>query len=104
LEEAMKKPMIASGRLTYGTRRLVAGEPFEATRRDARVLAALGKARPVPLESDPLDHDGDGRKGGSESGGPDLKELRAEYQAVVGKRAFAGWDAETLREKIAAAR
>lgn len=29
--------------------------------------------------------------------------LRAEYKAVTGKKAFGGWDAATLREKIAAA-
>ena len=35
--------------------------------------------------------------------GEELTDLRAEYQAVVGKRAFHGWDAEQLREKIAQA-
>lgn len=30
----------------------------------------------------------------------ELSALRAEYQEVVGKRPFHGWDAETLREKI----
>jgi len=33
-----------------------------------------------------------------------LSSLRAEYQEVVGKRPFHGWDADTLREKIAEAR
>lgn len=54
-----------------------------------------------------FDHDGDGQPGGSAKpsdaeGG--LAALRAEYQQVVGKRPFAGWDAATLQEKIAAAR
>lgn len=31
----------------------------------------------------------------------DLSRLRAEYQEAVGKRAFHGWDAGQLREKIA---
>jgi len=31
----------------------------------------------------------------------ELIELRARYQDVVGKRAFHGWDAGQLREKIA---
>lgn len=31
----------------------------------------------------------------------ELSELRAQYQDVVGKRAYYGWDVETLREKIA---
>lgn len=34
----------------------------------------------------------------------ELSRLRAEYQEAVGKRAFHGWDAETLRQKIAEAR
>lgn len=33
----------------------------------------------------------------------ELSTLRAEYQEVVGKRPFHGWDAEMLREKIAEA-
>lgn len=33
-----------------------------------------------------------------------LDGLRAEYQDVVGKRAYHGWSAEELREKIAAAK
>lgn len=33
----------------------------------------------------------------------ELAELRAEYQKAVGKRAYHGWDADTLREKIAEA-
>lgn len=33
-----------------------------------------------------------------------LSSLRAEYQEVVGKRPFHGWDADALREKIAEAR
>lgn len=55
---------------------------------------------------DPLDHDGGGRKGGSPKTEPaaDVPALRAEYQALVGKRPFPGWDADTLRAKIAAAR
>ena len=31
----------------------------------------------------------------------ELSRLRAEYQEIVGKRAFHGWDADQLREKIA---
>lgn len=40
---------------------------------------------------------------GYESKAPkdELQELRAEYQETFGKKAFHGWDAETLRGKIA---
>lgn len=34
----------------------------------------------------------------------DMGELRKEYQEVVGKRAFNGWDAATLKAKIAEAK
>lgn len=33
-----------------------------------------------------------------------MTQLRKEYQEVVGKRAFNGWDAETLKAKIAEAK
>lgn len=33
----------------------------------------------------------------------ELAELRAQYQEAVGKRAYHGWNADTLREKIAEA-
>ena len=34
----------------------------------------------------------------------DIASLRAEYQDVVGKKAFHGWSADTLRDKIAEAK
>lgn len=34
----------------------------------------------------------------------DLTALRAEYQEIVGRRPYHGWDADQLREKIAGAR
>lgn len=67
-------------------------------RRYADVLQKLGRgtymtrdmrAQPVV---EPVESDDDA-----------LTELRAQYQDVVGKRPFHGWDAETLREKIAEA-
>lgn len=89
----MRVPMIATKDLTYATRRLKADDAFEASRSDARVLTALGRARlvegevkkPAPAPADERDA------------------LRAAYQTKVGKRPFMGWDADTLRAKIAAA-
>jgi hypothetical protein len=49
-----------------------------------------------------LDHDGDGTPGGSTTSPGDLKELRAQYEAVAGKRVFNGWDADELSRRIAA--
>lgn len=73
---------------TYMDRALRARDP-----RYVRILGKLGYDRrdivaatpaPVPKE--------------------DMAELRAAYQAKIGKRPFNGWDAATLREKIAAAK
>lgn len=81
--------LIATKALTYGTRHLVADEPFAAkNERDARILVGIGKARRAE-KAEPVKDE--------------LAELRAEYQEVVGKRPFYGWDADTLREKIAEA-
>ena len=73
----MRVSMIATKAMTYATRQLRADEPFEASRMDARVLTALGRAKlvepkPEPknveAEKDALDHDGNGKKGGSAKG------------------------------------
>lgn len=52
-----------------------------------------------------LDHDKNGQPGGSSKpadAAGDIAALRAEYQTALGKKPFPGWDADTLREKIAA--
>lgn len=93
----MRVPMIATKDMTYGTRRLRAADEFEANdRSQSRLLAALGRARLV--------EEGGTKKAVKAEVQADAKAgLRAEYQRVYGKRAFNGWDADTLREKIAAA-
>jgi hypothetical protein len=49
-----------------------------------------------------LDHDGDGHPDGSiAQTGDDLAALREEYKALTGKQVFNGWDADTVRAKIA---
>jgi hypothetical protein len=120
--------MIATKKLKYGTRRLTAGDPFEARHdRDARLLIGIGKARyatrTMVADDEPiaLTIPGDGLKLVGNRG-PDLIDLprgssvkpaevsevdprpalRAEYEAKFGKRAFPGWSAEILREKLAA--
>lgn len=67
----------------YGTRMLTAGEPVTLDGPKARLFEAMGWAGPTariktedvppePIEEvreiDPLDHDGDGRRGGSAKG------------------------------------
>ena len=76
---------------SYMDRALKARDP-----RFARVLGKLGYERrdmvvaPAPAPKAPKNED--------------LAALRAEYEAKVGKRPFMGWDADTLREKIASAK
>lgn len=60
--------------------------------RFARILGKLGYQR-----SDMV------AKAAAAEAEDELTELRAQYQEVVGKRAYHGWDADTLREKIAEA-
>lgn len=84
----MRVPMIATKDLMYATRRLKADDGFEASRSDARVLSALGRAR---LVEEPTPEPVDERVA-----------LRAAYEDKFGKRPYMGWDAETLREKVSA--
>lgn len=104
--------MIATKRLKYGTRRLTAGDPFEARHdRDARLLIGIGKARyatrdmvaddtPKYVPVDPRRNSLDDTHRPAET--DERPALRAEYEAKFGKRAFPGWSADVLREKLAA--
>jgi hypothetical protein len=73
--------------LSYMDRALRAQDP-----RYARILGKLGYGRRDMRAREPLDPE------------EELKALREEYQDVVGKRAYHGWDAETLKAKIAEAK
>ena len=56
----------------------------------------------APSKPDPLDHDENGKKGGSKPAedNEELTKLRADYQEVFGKRAYHGWGVEELQQKI----
>ena len=71
----------------YMDRALKAKDP-----RFARILGKLGYERRDMVAAEPVADD------------DDITSLRAEYQDVVGKKAFHGWDADTLRDKIAEAK
>ncbi|MDV3256599.1 MAG: hypothetical protein LOX97_02205 [Sphingomonas sp.] len=61
--------------------------------------------RPVGA-SQPFDHDGDGKPGGSSKPDDDadeIKAVRAEYQEKMGKRPFPGWGIDELRKRMAEA-
>jgi len=66
------------------------------------VLDAVEQALKATPTADPLDHDDDGKKGGSKAteASPELTKARADYQEVVGKKAFNGWSVEELQAKI----
>ena len=71
---------------TYMDRALKSRDP-----RFARILGKLGYERRDMVAAEPVADD------------DDLAALRAEYQDVVGKKAYHGWAAEALRAKIAEA-
>lgn len=93
-----KQRMVALKPLTYATRRLQAGDQFEAVFRDARVLKAIGKARddyetvaPAAPLADPAQ---------PEPGSLDA--LRAEAEAA-GVHVDRRWGEGRLRQEIASA-
>jgi hypothetical protein len=103
---------------TYSTRRLLPGEVFEASSRDARLLLATRKVEAMrdPVELAPPPPALAKKIEAAVAPTPavtvqppiasppaeDITALRAEYEAALGKKPFNGWDAATLREKIAA--
>lgn len=103
--------MIATKGLRYGTRRLMAGDPFEARHdRDARLLIGIGKARYATRVTVAADEPPVWAPASVSTAMPapaaahvdERPALRAEYEAKFGKKPFMGWDAAALREKLAA--
>lgn len=108
--------MRAKKRFKYRGKVLKPGAPLTATRSRGRVLEAIGYAEevqggtyaaPQPKRStkrvDPLDHDRDGKRGGSTTPGPspELQAAREEYKRVTGKNFFSLWDIEELKARQA---
>jgi len=93
------REVIATRTGRYGTRMLTAGEPVLVSGPMAREMIALGRATEKPLVREVEPKDGYRRYERVD----DLPALRAEYREKLGKNPFNGWDAPTLREKIAAA-
>ena len=71
---------------TYMDRALKSRDP-----RFARILGKLGYERRDMVAAEPVADD------------DEITALRAEYQDVVGKKAYHGWSADELRAKIAEA-
>lgn len=102
-------PSLESTRMSKIKLTKIAYEPHPVSPERKRALNSAGykiiDIRFKPAR-DPLDHDGDGRKGGSKAPEGDKEELaalRAEYEAKLGKKPFAGWKADELRKRMAEA-
>jgi hypothetical protein len=91
----------ADGKLVHRDGRKVAYAPHGPRSRSVDAEAERGASKNMRPQQT-----GKGyltRESSSERTEPDadLVAARAEYQQAFGKRAYAGWDASTLREKIA---
>lgn len=101
----MDMVLIAKRDMRYGTRRLKAGDYFEASKRDAKVLAAVKRAdyapgNRMPSNVPPIPEGL--KKQVEQQDGEEIKGLREQYASKFGKRPYMGWDAETIRQKLAA--
>lgn len=103
--------------LKYMTRMMVPGEVFEADKRYVPALLATKKAElvrePAAVPPPPPAVAAKIAAAVAPVAAPapaapqvddDLLKARAEYREAFGRMAFHGWDAATLREKIAAAK
>lgn len=80
--------LIATRDLRYATRALQAGDPFQASNQDARILIAIKKARPADALADPS------------AAAPTLDELR-DKAAKLGITVSMRWGDKRLIEEIA---
>lgn len=106
--------LVATREFKYSTRRLLPGDEFEASNRDGRLLVAIRKARPVRTTGNlPAPPPGVAKKIEAATApvvppapvaSDEVKSLREEYRAALGRAPFPGWGADVLREKIAAHR
>jgi hypothetical protein len=115
---------ITNRNMTYNTRRLKAGDEFETSRRDGDILVKLGKAQhvpnalartafvppPPPVVRQPTTPvppvpaaivTPESEASESTPSTDTLAAVRAEYQTVVGKRAWHEWDEAELRRRMA---
>lgn len=106
--------LMAIKSMQYRTRRLKAGDEFDAPTAHGRLFVAIKKATevrepgaisaPTAAVAKKMQAIAGGDDAKSADQSDEIKALRAEYLSVVGKKPFGGWDAATLREKIDAAK
>lgn len=90
------------GKLMHKDGRKVAYRPDGVTPRSRSIDVTANREMKPQANGPGYITRGTGAPAASADAGNDLTVLRAEYQKVVGKKPFGGWDAATLREKIAA--
>jgi 16S rRNA G1207 methylase RsmC len=109
------KMIVTNRPLRYATRRLKPGEDFIAkSDKDAKVLVAVKRAEyasPQNKVSAPpaklarrIEKAVKAAPSAGEDPKAEVRALRDELHGLTGKNVFSGWDADTLRAKIAAAR
>lgn len=93
----------------YGQLREAGGEPFEVT--DGLKASWFEEVEPevaaaAEAAKAPLDHDGDGKMGGSVAPEktPLLKQLRKQFRDLFGKKPFSSWGEAELQAKLAEAK
>lgn len=91
----------ATKEVRYAGQNYVPGDKFEASEKDANILSVIGKVsvgEVVPAITDLPEKAME--PASVEPEADELTELRGEYQTVVGRRPFMGWNADTIRDKI----
>jgi hypothetical protein len=89
------REVIATRTGRYGTRMLTAGDALTLSGPAARAMIALGRAEEKPRRAR--------RAAPAPQPADERPPLREAYRTKFGRAAFNGWDADTLREKIAGA-
>lgn len=96
----MKLNMVATKPMRYGTRRLLAGDKFECPERHAKLFMILKRAKEherAKVDIPPMPQGLKAQAAVSD----ETSALRAEYQAMLGRRPYHGWDAAELRRRMA---
>lgn len=89
--------LIAIKELRYAGLTYLAGTPFEASDKDAKLLKLIGKAKDSVAVERPKHVDTVPKPAPADDA---LAAARAEYEAKVGKRPFMGWNVAQIRERI----
>ncbi|AKR55712.1 hypothetical protein XM25_07855 [Devosia sp. H5989] len=99
----MTKSLIATQHMTYATRRLRPGQPFQASDKDAALLVKIKRAREVGALGAPPASVVAKVKPAGQDPDAEMKALRAQYMVVFGKRPGPKWGPDELASRIAEA-